>query len=185
MPGISCQFWALPEEMAPLIDGVVRKFELHTVGMKFFPYRAVEIRLDQLRESILSFPEYRRYAFTLNPPSVVESADQIEFANMNPDRLTIDIGRVTEKGLTESWLTTRAQCQKAFAVWKEIAKRLRKMTTAGVTAINPETGESGYERTFRYTVGAKQCEAAGIPILPVAGTVRMRLGKLDHSSTND
>lgn len=177
MPDISCQFWALPEEIAPFVKNFVIEFRLHIVGMKFFPFTAIEIEQERIENVILNHPEFERYAFTLYLPDIPDRSDQIEFSNMNPNRLTMDIGRITEKGLSESWLTTRAQDPEVFAIWKKVANQLRKMTTAGVTTINPNTGESGYERTFRYTVGAKQCEVAGIPILPVAGKLHMRLGK--------
>ena len=43
------------------------------------------------------------------------------------------------------------------------------MTRAGVIVMNPDTGASGWERTFRYTEGAKEIASAGVPMLPIGG----------------
>jgi hypothetical protein len=65
------------------------------------------------------------------------------------------------------------------AIGKEIAKRLKKMSKAGVLIINPNSGASTLSKTFRYTPGALALEKSGVQMLPVGGKLA-KLGAVEE-----
>jgi hypothetical protein len=168
MTGISIQFHALPEETLPLMQECARQSGLHLTAMKFPPPEARLLGVDDLHTGLLE-GGVRRIAFTLQPPVLTEETGN-RFFDHNPDALILDPGRLTEKGLEESWLSARTSDVAALEVWKRVAKKLRGITKAGAIAINPKTGATAKIRDFRSTVGARALQAKGVRMLPVSGS---------------
>src|SRR5207302_2996162 len=106
--------------------------------MKYRPFEATEIGPARL-EGVFADCSYRRLAFTVGKPSL-PATSTLKFDDQNPDRLTIDLGRRTEKGLNESSLAARSFAPEIIAVWKQLAKRLKAMTVAGAVAVDKATG---------------------------------------------
>jgi len=106
----------------------------------------------------------------------LSAASMNSFADLNPNRLTLEIGRLTTSGLKESWLTAKAREGELSTQWKEIAKKLRASTHTGVQAINPNTGKRSQLKSHRYTSGALAIQECGHAILPAAGNAIIRLG---------
>lgn len=52
--------------------------------------------------------------------------------------------------------------------------RLRSMTKLGTVAVNPQTGAAVRLKDHRFSHGAKELESEGVPMLPAAGTSRLR-----------
>ena len=119
-------------------------------------------------------PPFTRLAFTLDEPNL-DVRDGLRFADRNPDHLGIEIGKQSAKGLVQSWLAARTNNAHALTIWKEVAKRLKKVTKAGVTVINPDSGAAVASRSFRYSDGAKALESSGVEMLPFAGGCRIKL----------
>ncbi|NLS93288.1 MAG: hypothetical protein GXX96_14120 [Planctomycetaceae bacterium] len=144
------------------------------VAMRYSPFEALEIDNTQLARVFQEEASFRRLALTLAKPTMPVSGG-LDFADKNPDHLRIEIGRLTENGLEQSWLTARTEDLQALSLWKRIANRLRKRTRSGVMAVNRETGVSVPMRSFRYSPGAKALEVDGVAMLPPQGANGPRL----------
>ncbi len=118
----------------------------------------------------------RRIVLTMTPPRIV-AGEMNAFLDHNPNALLLDVGRLSEAGLKESWLTARAATSEDPSIWRKFAKIVRSATQTGVTAVNPETGATVKMREHRFTPGAERLERAGILMLPVAGVARLKFGK--------
>jgi hypothetical protein len=175
MADILIQFHALPAELFDLVKQSVARFQLTLVGIKYWPFEALEVDPEELstelgRDGVL----YDRLVFMLGKPSLPASGN-MDFADHNPDNLALDIGRPTGRGLDESALAARTSNRRALSVWREIAKDLKRITEEGAVAVNPETGATAPMRRHRFTRGALELQARGVPILPLGGCL-LRLG---------
>jgi hypothetical protein len=105
----------------------------------------------------------------LTAPANINCESKADFEDKNRDDLTLDVGRLTEAGLAESWLAARTEDVPALAIWRSIVKDLKSETLAGVTAINRQNGISAYYPADRYSPAAAAMEANQIPMLPLVG----------------
>jgi hypothetical protein len=174
MSDISIQFHAVPEELLQFLDECVRQFALRIVAIRLNPFIAFELEPERLQQ-VLTDPSIRRLSLSTGSPSL-PAASGNAFEDENPDNLLVDIGRRTEKGLSESWIACRTSSPRHLAVWKQIEKRLKTMTHIGATAINPKTGACARLARHRFTDGAIKAQLQGVPMLPAAGTARLKLG---------
>jgi hypothetical protein len=175
MPDILIQFHALPEELLPFVKDCVLYFNLHVVAIRHFPFEAVEINEKGLHDVFSSSSRYVELALTLKPP-VLEAAHGTDFGDRNTHAMRLQIGRITNRGLAESSLSARTSDGETNRVWKEVAKRLKRITHSSALAVNPDTEAAVRDRNHRYTDGVKRLETNGITILPVAGGCVFRLG---------
>jgi len=169
------QFHATPEELVALAAELVRETDVGLAIMKFFPFEIRRIDTANVEAALERAPEFRRWGFTLDSP-IISVDDELRFSDWNPNHLRLDAGRLTAKGLEQSLLTTQTTDQKALAVWKKAAARLRRQTRSGVVAVNPKSGASAVMKSFRYTDGAKSLADNGVAILPFAGNAILKLG---------
>ena len=181
MSDISIQFHALPAELLNLIQQWVDHYALHVTRVESGPFQLTKLR----SPNVACLPPIRgtvRLALTASEPNLSATSDGV-FADQNPDRLTIDLGAPSEKGLRESWFTTRAKDTYAVRIWKSLATELKRQTIAGAVAIHPLTGAKSVLRSHRYTQGAAQFWKNGGIILPAAGVTILRLEN-DTESNN-
>jgi hypothetical protein len=174
MPDITLQFHATVPELRQLVTQISELEPVHLAVIRVRPFHARRISRAELEEFFGKISAYPRWAFSLSP-FITATANEIEFADRNPDHLRLDWGEPTQEGLPQSWLSARTANRNAIAVWKRIAGRIRRATKAGVTAISPEGGASVLMRSFRYSPGAEALEKEGIQMLPFAGTSRLRI----------
>jgi len=104
---------------------------------------------------------------------VLEAKVMSAILDQNPGALSLDLGRRTDVGLEESWLTSRTDNPTLLASWRKFLKQVRSLTRAGAIALNPQTGAISRLKDHRYSVGAKLLESQGVPMLPAAGTARL------------
>ena len=175
MADISIQFHALPEELQLFVKECVVEFNLHVVAMRFFPFGAIVVRIDDLDTVFSASSPYEELALTVGKPSLPVKSNT-DFYDKNPDLLRVDIRRAGQKGLEQTRIAARTNNPGSLVIWKKIAKRLKAMTQTGVLAVNPETGASVAAPSFRFTSGAKELAATGIPMLPIAGGCLLKLG---------
>lgn len=168
MADISIQFHALPQELLQFVKQCLQEFDIHVVAMRFFPFEATEVSFDMLDDVFSPMSPFEELAFTIYHP-VLPATSNTNFYDKNPGKLRLDIQKVTEKGLRQTWLTCRTKDAQALSVWKKVAKRLKEITRTGVIAVNPDSGKSTPSSSFRYTPGAKALELEGVPMLPAAG----------------
>jgi len=172
MADISIQFHALPKEIMPVFRSFVENAGAHVVSINFHPFQAVEVAPSTLG-AVFEDPSVRRLAVTLQSP-ILPVRGMNEFLDNNPGALLLEVGRRSAEGLNESWLTARAEDAGTLTEWRNFAKLLRAMTRAGAVAVNPETGETGELKNHRFSPGAQALEREGVPMLPAAGTSRLR-----------
>jgi hypothetical protein len=184
MADISIQFHALPEELRDFVKQCVSDFGLHIIAIRFHPYEAIELDADRLDEAFTDSSQYDELAFTLHPP-ILPAKGNMALADNNPDVLWLAIGKRTNTSLKESHLSARTENAVAFAVWKQIAKRLKDLTDKGALAVNPETGATSLARGHRFTSRAKALETSGIATLTITGII-LKLGQtIDAKITNE
>jgi hypothetical protein len=176
VPSVSVQFHALPSELLSLLDSFADEVEgLHFAALRFPPFRVSPIDRSGLADAFRD-PSVGRLRLSLSEPAPA-TAPMIERPESNPNHLLIDIGRQTDEGLAESWLTATTDNPTALAVWRKLARRLKAMTKAGAIAVNPKTGEQSTLRNHRYSAGAEEAQRAGVAMLPAGGTSRLIFGK--------
>lgn len=174
MADILIQFHALPEELEPLIR---EAFEggLHAVAFYAHPAPATQLTAERVAAALRD-ATLRSIAFTVEHPMGL-GGTTASFVAKHSDALTLDVGHRSERGLHESCLSARTGSETALKHWKRIARRLRAVTEAGATAVNPRTGATVAIPGHRFTAAAKALDQEGVPILPVAGTARLHFGR--------
>lgn len=173
MPDISIQFHSLPQELVELIRQFSDEAQPRLVSFCKRPFRSETFEVGLL-DKIFEDPETWRVVFTAAAP-ILGGDSSLAFMDSNPDCLILEIGRLTEAGLGESWLSARTSDAATAARWQLLAKRLRQITKAGALAVNPDTGATSRLRNHRYTDGALRLAQANVPILPGAGGTLIRL----------
>jgi hypothetical protein len=172
MADISIQFHALPEEILPVVNAFVDEIRPYVIGMRFHPFEAWLVERPQIMD-VMRDETVRRIAFLPGNP-VLPVGKMTELIDRNPDVLMLEIGRRGDEGLKESWLTARTGNEAALEAWRKLAKKIRSITKTGAIAVNPSTGVTAKLKDHRFSEGAKRLEAQGVPILPAAGTSRLR-----------
>lgn len=174
MTKLSSQFYATPAEVADFVRGVLRRYRVWAGLVRKHPFRLdpVEPGAD-VDDDAVAVADW--VVFTLAPVES-EVASAKELGALAADALTLEIGRVDDDGLRQSWLRAMTENDAAMKVWGRVARDLRAITYAGVTAVDPATGVPGpVSRTLRCTSGARELDARGVRILPAAGTTLLRL----------
>ncbi len=168
MADILIQFHAAPEELLIFVKQIVKDYGLHVVAMKFFPFGAIEVNSSGLDGIFAESSPYDQLGLIVSKP-ILSMRGTMDFLDKNPNALCISIERKGEKGMRQSSLSARTDDAAILSVWKKVAKLLKDMTQTGVIVINPDTGASVLDRTFRYSAGAKSLASSGLPMLPIAG----------------
>lgn len=172
MSDLSIQFHALPEEVIPLVCALVDAVHGHVAAIRFRPFGVVEVSRAEL-VSVLQDETVRRVAISLGTPALT-AAGMNEFLDHNSDALLLDLGRRRDSGLAESWLTARAKDAASMVAWSDFARQLRSITRTGVVAVNQQTGAIAKLKDHRFSVGARALATAGVPMLPVGGSARLK-----------
>lgn len=179
MADVSVEFHALESELFSFLDEIVKEFGLFALAIRYPPFEIAPVKTDFLRDIVFDVT-VRELALTLSFPSLPPNNShrplQIVFLESNPDALALHLGRLTDHGLRESWLSARTSDPVSLNTWRQVARRLRLRTKAGAVAINPKTGASSRLRAHRFTEGAMRLQEQGVVMLPLAGSSVVRLG---------
>ncbi len=174
MAKLSSQFYATPGEVAEFVRGVLRRYRVSAALVRKNPFRLDHVGpCAELSDDAVAIADW--VLFAVEPiEGEVMSAKALE--TTVPAALTLEVGRLDEDGLRQSWLRAMGDNEAAMKLWGRVARDLRAITYAGVTAVDPATGVRGpASRTVRCTPGARDLDARGVPILPLAGTTCLRL----------
>jgi len=157
MATFSTQFHATLDE---LVDFVERWAEAHHlyVTARHIPYRTEPVPIGHSRE-VLAAPSVSSIVFTATLPDL-SAVDGDQFLQKNGGALVLHIGRLEERGLTESCLSTKA----SSSTWAKINADLKRHTTAGVIGTQERTGHSAFYRNHRVTAGARSLSERGTPL---------------------
>jgi hypothetical protein len=169
MPDISIQFFATPDEIYQFVQEVIENYSVFVVAMRYQPFEARKVDIGELGRYLSPSSDFCRWAFLTENP-ILPVKHELDFGDQNPDHLRLEVGEFDGASLKESWLSCRTGNKAAFAVWKKIAKRLKEMTFAGITATHQRTGASAEYKSQRYSIGAKQMEDRGIVMLGPVGS---------------
>lgn len=172
MADISIQFHALPEETIPVVGAFIDDLRPHVLCIGFPPFEVWQIDRSQIAEAMQD-ENVRRIALVLGKP-IPTAGTMSQLLERNPDALILDIGRKGGEGLKESWLTASTSNAEALKAWRKLAKIIRSMTKTGAIAVNPSTGATAKLKDHRFSDGAMRLDAKGVPMLPAAGTSRLR-----------
>jgi hypothetical protein len=169
MPKISLQFYGLEKEWLEAFSDSKNRFAFKVTVLRASPFRAALLRDDRdIQSQIKDFGNYDRLVFSITEPDL-KSRNWNDFILRNPDDLFFEPGRISEKGLKESFLAARANCDISLKVWRKIQRGIRNITHAGAWVKNPKTGVKFFYKSIRYTDGALLAFREGVVILPTAG----------------
>lgn len=176
MKSVLIQFHSTVEELVGFIQSIGSDLGLVMVLMILKPFRVEvvsgELDLMKIKEALR---ESDVRLLLLNKDARMGATTPDEFLRQNPGSIEFDVGSDTGVTLHESALSFMSDDENAYAVAKKIASELKKITKAGVVAVNPDSGAEAKIRTHRYTQGAKLRCDQGVKILPVAGKSFLRL----------
>lgn len=178
MKKIMLQFHALPQEILDLVNEFKNETPCSFALIEANPFHLVlfnisdEFDLAVILKVLLS----KRAVIALTNHQSLLPADSFnKFLDLNSEVVTIDVGRHSNGELCESGLSCIANSEEATEFANKIVKKLKKITHAGVLAVNPNSGIETILRTHRYTRGAKNLFDDGEKILPIAGNSIYRL----------
>lgn len=166
MSTISIQFYALPEELIGIIEKWKKEFDFHLVVMTLFPETATF--------EINSFEDGKRLPIKLEDifsvflglkTPLLDVKNKYNFIEKNPDFVFLDLGKLGAKGLEESWFAGKTDNVELLAVWKKLARQLKKITKAGLWATNIDLSGKVFYRDFRYTTSACKLSQDGVKLL--------------------
>lgn len=175
MPSIEVYFHCVIDELVPIVRWFAEDCGGHVIATRFPPFRAELVDTARI-ESALRDLTVGSLMLTWSPPVVPDGGHrQSALLDANPGHLTLEVGRLEAEGLRQSTMTATASPE-ILARWKTLSRRIKSITKAGATAVNPETGATSRAREYRYTEGAKRLADEGTPMLPLAGGARIRFG---------
>lgn len=151
------EFHATAEEVARVVESWMDRFPIFVCAFAFPPEHSVAIARNTIRE-VVGQPDLKDLAFTETPPNPSWKAVYDAFL-CGASVLRFSVGRLTPKGLTQSFLTTN----NSTPTWQKMNRELKKLTTAGADLVW-EDGRTGFDRNARFTAGAKALAAAGTPL---------------------
>jgi len=178
MKSIGVQFHAEPSEVLDLIKNMIIKFKLKSIIMILRPFKIKIFEKDEIRSVYLECESEGRIRFSLSKEEfVINCETKNEFLVKNPNICHFDVGRIVDNKLEESFFSVKTEDEEILSISKSIAKEIKKVTKAGVTAINPDSGAKAYIRANRYTKAAERLQEEGVEMLPSAGKSRIVFGK--------
>ena len=167
MAGVDINFHATPDEISAWLREWMQREQFHLVALHLNPLMAREVQPVDI-PAMVREKAFDRLSLILSPPDLTLKY-QSDFDETHFDQLALYVGRLSEDGLGESWIAGDTDNADAMRVWRRIAKDLKKMTNAGVTATNRHNGVSAFYKSHRYTEGAKTLESQGVYMIPFQG----------------
>jgi len=181
MADISIQFYASESELSQWLTGWVAAHDLTVVGMTFQPFLISRIPASEINSAVrdASVDRFVLFAAAVSLTAKTKSAFEADHA----DGLVLDVGRLSDDGLAESWLACRTDNTVALEKWRHIASDLKSKTKQGITAISRENGIAAFYKSGRFSQGAAELEKAGIAMIATQGLAGpiIRLGKATKS----
>ncbi len=173
MKSIIVQFYASQNEIYKFANDVIEEFGIYISVMSGRNPRTSTYR-EKIPEDEQQYGGGISLLITKSPP-VVGADTPRKFLADNDGAIVLRIGEQSEEVLRESTLSFSSDNAAAYEVAKNIAKALKKMTTAGVTVVNPSSKEEVFSKSLRYSNGARTLFERGVIIQPLAGTNIVRL----------
>ncbi|NVB39634.1 hypothetical protein G6O69_17460 [Pseudenhygromyxa sp. WMMC2535] len=136
----------------------IDKYDINAAMVTFPPFSASPIQY-RVGETLSFLSKAQQIAFCeteINYPS----NPGLDLMDVNNKLLTLELGSLGPRGLSESHLSTL----ESTPTWKKIASDLKRRTKAGMKGRHEKNGAEGTYRNFRYTPGAKQLYDEGVSL---------------------
>jgi hypothetical protein len=170
MSAIGVQFHSTFEETFAFLLECAREMRLQMILSWRKPaFRvAVAESADEARSlvGVMGVPASIR--LTVDSP-VASVQDENELLSKNPSALLVEICTRMPAGLKESFLGVKTDDEASIRLWRKIADRWRKRTSAGAIAFNPSTGASGVVKTHRFTPEARRLAREAVTMWALGG----------------
>ena len=170
MRKMSIQFHATIGELVEFVETVSSDLGLLVTKMVLKPFslKDVDGKLDI--DELLTQLESSYVEFILSADKINRNATSpLNFADVNPGRTYVQIGKSVSGGLQESCLSFMSDDEDKIKIAAKVASKLKKITKVGMIVVNPDTGAEANSRNRRYTEGAKTEYDKGVKLFPVAG----------------
>jgi len=169
MSKISLQFHATEKEILKLVEQIFDEKKLFLTFIKHRPFTVIGIKqpLDPVSSS-LKIVEVDEICFSLDHPNI-EAKSWGEYLDINADMLYLTVGKLTDKGLGETFLAGISSKPECLKIWRKIQKMIRSFTRTGAWVLNPKTNAKGFYKNCRFSQGAFDLYQRGVKILPLAG----------------
>lgn len=180
MKQMTFQFHAKKEEVLKFLLECMEKNALTMVGVKLGKdFFCKEIKSDH---DISLLGEYEMFILSRDSIDITEDSYN-QFITKQKGNLMIDLGEENNKILKESSMGVLAEGE-IDVLWKSIVNKFKKKLLKGAWVINPNNGAKGYERSHRYSVGAKEMYDRGIIIGAWAGACIYELREEEENHTD-
>ncbi len=165
MPSVNIQFHMLFEELIDFVGDVSSRYRLEVELEQWFPERARQVPFGaDLPKEVRHFGHVDRIWLLCKPPRCRKF-----------ERFMLNVGRLRGKRLAQADLGAGTHKAEAFKVLKKVAQDLKKRTTAGIWVIT-ETGNVGYNKSFRFSRGAAKADRTGeVELVSIAFTQSFRV----------
>ena len=174
MKKITIQFHATLEEIVQFASSTCNELGLYLTKMTTKPFNVSDVS-SNLDIECNDRSAALRLIFTKGKPALEVSSPN-NFYDLNTDSIGLNVGLISERGLTESSLAFMSNDDEAINIAKKVASRLKKITYAGAIVVNALNGAEGKASSHRYTKAAKTMYDKGVKMRPLAGDVYFKLG---------
>jgi hypothetical protein len=168
---INVYFHALPEEQLEILRSWLSSHEDVSVVMLYWSptFKLVELEnISSLDEGLQTHGIPRRICLGFESPQT-GAKTAYDFMLDNADWTCWDIGEFDAEGLRESQFSASTNNALNRKAWTSLATKIKKVTTAGMWVINPETGANRFYKQCRFSNGAAELAKSGKRLLPVGG----------------
>lgn len=180
MVGFEFHFHAMREEIIEFVVHCIKKYNVKVFIMKFNPFYAELIDEEDIIKLKKNDSDYSFAMFTMLEPKWGINS---QFPDEYVDKLYLYLPRLNNNKLEQISFGLKVSSDTDYpsdslAVWKNMAKDLKKLTKPGVSLYYPKTGKiTEKKKIFRYTQGAKEAYKRGILLtFPNSGPI----GKIEE-----
>ena len=119
--------------------------------------------------------KWNRIILTLGMPAA-PAAEAPSPLRVSPSDLVLDLGAETAGELRSARLSSLDPDEASRRLWQRANRVLKGMTSAGAFVVNLDTGDEGWDRNQRFTVGAEAFFRGGRTLRAFAGANVYRIG---------
>jgi len=166
------QFHAKPEELFQFLTNLREEVgcSLAIIGWQPFSLKIID-KFEVIDPNFFKTDNKRSLRIALSSNRLVSAESERSFFDRNSNFVTLDIGCLSPDGLEESALSFGSDEDEAIIFAKKAFSKLKKITSAGVVAVNPATGAECRDRNHRYSLGAKELFESGIKMKSLGGCI--------------
>jgi hypothetical protein len=183
MAGVGLQFHAEPRELLGLAEEWALAHGLYVALERFFPeYEARVVDAAGLCAEAARMGSVDRVVLG-TVPLRIDASSALEMVELNPGRLTVQLGMLGDEGLRESCIAGAARDEPTLRVWRRLVRRARTGMHKGATVVGV-TGIEVPRPSHRHTEGAHRLAARGVTMLALAGANEYRFDDVTQAGSD-